>query len=173
MSRRSIHRFRRSRSPRRSPRCGGKNRKKTPAPVVTVDVAPVLLSKIQRTIRADGAALSEAAGGHRPEDHRACRQDATCSAARASAPASCSSSSRTRISRAPLAKAARPTIRPKRPTRPRRRPPCRRKLQKAELDARAAKDALNAAQSVYDNRQRALPRGRDRRRKTSTTRRSR
>src|SRR5436190_23826340 len=33
--------------------CGGKKEEET-APVVTVDVAPVLLSKIQRTVRADG-----------------------------------------------------------------------------------------------------------------------
>src|SRR5262249_13743355 len=33
--------------------CGGKKEEES-APVVTVDVAPVLLSKIQRTIRADG-----------------------------------------------------------------------------------------------------------------------
>src|SRR5881275_1013116 len=33
--------------------CGSKKEEET-APVVTVDVAPVLLSKIQRTIRAEG-----------------------------------------------------------------------------------------------------------------------
>ena len=33
--------------------CGGKKEAET-EPVVTVDVAPVLLSQIQRTIRADG-----------------------------------------------------------------------------------------------------------------------
>ena len=33
--------------------CGGKKEEET-APVVTVDVAPVLVSKIQRTVRADG-----------------------------------------------------------------------------------------------------------------------
>ena len=33
--------------------CGGKKEEET-TPVVTVDVAPVLVSKIQRTVRADG-----------------------------------------------------------------------------------------------------------------------
>ena len=137
--------------------CGGKKEQET-APVVTVDVAPVLLSKIQRTIRADGLLYP--------------RQQAAI-AAKISAPvkktyvqrgdrvhagqlllelenqdlAGAATESRASLS---LAEATFETT--SRATVP-------EELQKAELDARAAKDAVDAQQSVFDNRQRLFREG--------------
>ncbi len=75
---------------------------------MTVDVAPVLLSKIQRTIRADGLLYPRQQAAIVPKISAPVKKRCTCSAAPASAPASCSSSSRTRTSPAPPRKAARP-----------------------------------------------------------------
>ena len=124
------------------------------APVVTVDVAPVLLSTIQRTIRADGvlyprqqAAIVPKIAAPIQQSLRAARR------ARARRPAARSSSRTSDLAGAAAeSRAAFDQARGElRDDGARRR--CRRKLQKAELDARAAKDALDAQQAIYDSRQ--------------------
>jgi HlyD family secretion protein len=131
--------------------CGGTPEEET-APVVTVDVAPVLLSKIQRTIRADGLLYP--------------RQQAAI-VAKISAPVKrwhVQRGDRVRAgqllvelegqdlagaateSRGALGQAEATFETTSRATVP-------EDLQKAELDAKAAQDAATAQQSVFDNRQ--------------------
>ena len=118
------------------------------------------MSQIQRTIRADGAALPASAGGDRPEDRRRRSSGSTCSAARACAPASCSSSSRT----ADLAGAAaesRAALRPGRgdtTRRPRRRR-CRRSCRKPSSTRAPRRTRSTPQQAVFDNRQRLFTEG--------------
>jgi HlyD family secretion protein len=137
--------------------CGAKTAEEA-APVVTVDVAPVLLSKIQRTIRADGLLYP--------------RQQAAI-VAKITAPVKKAYVQRgTRVragqlllelenqdlagsateSRATLSQAEATFETTSKATVP-------EELQKAELDARAAQDAVNAQQSVFDNRQRLYREG--------------
>jgi multidrug efflux pump subunit AcrA (membrane-fusion protein) len=137
--------------------CGGKKEAET-APVVTVDVAPVLLSKIQRTLRADGllyprqqaaivakiAAPVKKAYVQRGTRVRAGQllvelenQDLAGAAAE---------------SRASLGQAEAAFETTSKATVP-------EDLQKAELDAKATGDAVNAQQSVFDNRQRLYREG--------------
>ena len=123
------------------------------APVVTVDVAPVLLSGIQRTIRADGliyprqqAAIIPkiAAPVRRLHVQRGSRvhqgqllvelenEDLQGTAAESRASAD--------MAEATYETTANATV--------------PQEVQKAELDVRVAKEALDAQQAIYDNRQR-------------------
>ena len=122
------------------------------APVVTVDVAPVLLSTIQQTVRGDALiypiqqsaiASKITAPIHRLLVQRGAKvkagqplvelesQDLAGAAAESRAAAD--------LADATFETASRATV--------------PQEVQKAELDTRAAKDALDAAQSVFDNRQ--------------------
>lgn len=122
------------------------------APVVTVDVAPVLLSTIQQTVRADAiiyprqqsAMVSKiSAPIHRVLVQRGTKvrvgqllvelesQDLVGAAAESRAAADLADATYETASRATVPQ----------------------EVQKAELDTRAAKDALDAQQSVFDNRQ--------------------
>jgi multidrug efflux pump subunit AcrA (membrane-fusion protein) len=131
--------------------CGGKKEAET-APVVTVDVAPVLLSKIQRTIRADGllyprqqAAIAPKVSGpvkttyvKRGDRVRAGQllvelenQDLAGAATESRASLSQAEATFETTSKATIPE----------------------ELQKAQLDAKTAQDAVAAQQSVFDNRQ--------------------
>lgn len=137
--------------------CGGKKEEET-TPVVTVDVAPVLLSKIQRTIRADGLLYPKqqaamvpkiAAPVRRVYVQRGARvrpgqllvelenQDLTGAATESRATLSQAEANFETTSKATIPE----------------------ELQKAELDAKAAQDAVNATQSVFENRQRLFREG--------------
>jgi len=127
-------------------------------PVVTVDVAPVLLSSIQRTILAEAvlyprqqAAISPkiAAPIHKTYVQRGSRVHAGQLLLelenRDLAGATAESRATFDQAQATFETAARATV--------------PQELQKAELDTRAAKDALDAQQAIYDNRQRLLQEG--------------
>jgi HlyD family secretion protein len=137
--------------------CGGKKAEDT-TPVVTVDVAPVLLSKIQRTIRADGLLYPKQQAAMVPKVTAPVRrvyvqrgarvrsgqllvelenQDLTGAATESRATLSQAEANFETTSKATVPE----------------------ELQKAELDAKAALDAVNAAQSVYENRQRLFREG--------------
>jgi multidrug efflux pump subunit AcrA (membrane-fusion protein) len=128
------------------------------APVVTVDVAPALLSSIQRTIRAEGVLYPRqqaaivpkiAAPIHKAYVQRGSRVHAGQLLLelenRDLAGATAESRATFDQAQATFETAARATV--------------PQELQKAELDTRAAKDALDAQQAVYDNRQRLLQEG--------------
>jgi multidrug efflux pump subunit AcrA (membrane-fusion protein) len=128
------------------------------SPVVTVDVAPVLLSKIERTIRADAVLYPRQQAAIVPKIAGPVKKTYVQRGARVRAGqllvelenqdlAGAAAESRATYEQAQAtyettAKATVP-----------------QEVQKAELDARAAKDALDAAQAVYDNRQRLLREG--------------
>jgi multidrug efflux pump subunit AcrA (membrane-fusion protein) len=128
------------------------------APVVTVDVAPVLLSQIQRTIRAEGLVYPRQQAAIVPKVTAPIKKTLVQRGARVRAGqplvelenqdlAGAATESRAAFDQAQAtyettAKATVP-----------------QELQKAELDARAAKDALDAQQAIYDNRQRLLREG--------------
>jgi len=128
------------------------------SPVVTVDVAPVLLSSIQRTIRAQGVLYPRQQAAIVPKITAPIRAAHVQRGARVRAGqlllelenrdlAGASAESRAGFdqAQATFETAARATV--------------PQELQKAELDTRAAKDALDAQQSIYDNRQRLLQEG--------------
>jgi HlyD family secretion protein len=133
-------------------------REEEAAPVVTVDVAPVLLSQIQRTIRADGLIYPRQQAAIVPKIAAPIRKAYVQRGVRVRAGqlllelenrdlAGAATESRATYDQAQAtyettAKATVP-----------------QELQKAELDARAAKDALDAQQAVYDNRQRLFREG--------------
>jgi HlyD family secretion protein len=137
--------------------CGGKKEAET-APVVTVDVAPVLLSKIQRTVRADGLLYPRQQAAIVPKITAPVKKAYVQRGARVRAGqllvelenqdlAGAATESRGALSQAEAtfettSKATVPED-----------------LQKAELDAKAALDAVNAQQSVFDNRQRLYREG--------------
>jgi len=128
------------------------------APVVTVDVAPVLLSQIQRTIRAEGLIYPRQQAAIVPKVSAPIRKTFVQRGTRVRAGqqllelenrdlAGAATESRATYEQAQAtyettAKATVPE-----------------ELQKAELDARATKDTLDAQQAVYDNRQRLLREG--------------
>ena len=127
-------------------------------PVVTVDVAPVLLSSIQRTIRAEGVLYPRqqaaivpkiAAPIHKAYVQRGARVRAGQLLLelenRDLAGATAESRATFDQAQATFETAARATV--------------PQELQKAELDTRAAKDALDAQQAIYDNRQQLLQEG--------------
>jgi len=137
--------------------CGRKAEKEA-APVVTVDVAPVLLSQIQRTIRAEGLVYPRQQAAIVPKVTSPVKKTLVQRGAhvRAGQPllelenrdlAGAASESRAAFDQAQATyeTTARGTV--------------PQEVQKAELDARAAKDALDAQQAIYDNRQRLLREG--------------
>ena len=137
--------------------CGGK-KEEDAAPVVTVDVAPVLLSQIRRTIRSDGllyprqqAAIAPKVSAPVKTLHvqRGARVRAGQIVMELEARDLAGSAAESRAS-LDLAEATFETT--SKATVP-------QELQKAELDARAAKEAFDAAQAVFDSRQRLYREG--------------
>jgi len=137
--------------------CSHKGEQDT-TPVVTVDVAPVLLSQIQRTIRAEGLIYPRQQAAIVPKIAAPIRKAYVQRGARVRAGqlllelenrdlAGASAESRASFDQAQAnyETAARATV--------------PQEVQKAELETRAAKDALDAQQAIYDNRQRLLQEG--------------
>ena len=137
--------------------CGGKKEEET-APVVTVDVAPVLLSKIQRTIRADGLLYPKQQAAMVPKIASPVRRVHVQRGARVRAGQLLVELENQDLegaateSRAALSQAEANFETTTKATAP-------EELQKAELDAKTAQDAANAAQSVFENRQRLYREG--------------
>src|SRR5476649_1013808 len=137
--------------------CGSKKEPDI-APIVTVDVAPVLLSKIQRTIRADALLYPRQQAAIAPKISAPVKktyvQRGTLVHAgqlllelenQDIAAAATESRASLNLAEATFETTSRATV--------------PEELQKAELDARAAKDAVDAQQSVFDNRQRLYREG--------------
>ena len=137
--------------------CGRKSEQES-TPVVTVDVAPVLLSQIQRTIRAEALIYPRQQAAIVPKIAAPIRKAYVQRGARVRAGqlllelenrdlAGATDESRASYDQAQAnyETAARATV--------------PQELQKAELETRAAKDALDAQQAIYDNRQRLLQEG--------------
>jgi multidrug efflux pump subunit AcrA (membrane-fusion protein) len=137
--------------------CHSKKDEET-GPVVTVDVAPVLLAKIQRTIRADGLLYPRQQAAIVPKISAPvykvyARRGARVRAGqllvelenRDLAGAATESRAGADLADATYETTAKATV--------------PEELQKAELDERAAKDALDAQQSVLENRQRLYREG--------------
>jgi multidrug efflux pump subunit AcrA (membrane-fusion protein) len=137
--------------------CRGKSEDEEP-PVVTVDVAPVLLKTIERTIRADGLLYPRQQAAIVPKISAPIKRWDVQRGARVRAGqllielenqdlAGAATESRAALSHAEAtfettSKATVPE-----------------ELQKAELDAKAAQDAVNAQQAVFDSRQRLYREG--------------
>jgi HlyD family secretion protein len=127
-------------------------------PVVTVDVAPVLLAQIQRTIRAEGLLYPRQQAAIIPKVAAPIKKAYVQRGARVRAGQllveleNQDLAGTTAESRAGLDQAQANFETTARATVP-------QEVQKAELDARAAKDALDAQQAVYDSRQRLLQEG--------------
>jgi multidrug efflux pump subunit AcrA (membrane-fusion protein) len=137
--------------------CRGKHEDE-PEPVVTVDVAPVLLSKIQRTIRTEGLLYPRQQAAIVPKVSAPVKKVYVQRGARVRAGqlvleledrdlAGAAAESRASLD---LAEATFETT--SKATVP-------QELQKAELDARTSKEAFDAAQSVFENRQRLYREG--------------
>jgi multidrug efflux pump subunit AcrA (membrane-fusion protein) len=137
--------------------CRGKKEEEA-APVVTVDVAPVLLSQIQQTIRADGLVYPRQQAAIVQKIAAPIKKTFVQRGQRVKAGqllvelenqdlAGAATESRATYDQAQATyeTTAQATV--------------PEEVQKAELDARAAKDALDAAQAVYDNRQRLFREG--------------
>ncbi len=137
--------------------CGGK-REQEAGPVVTVDVAPVVLSRIQRTIRADALIYPRQQAAIVPKISAPIDKVYVQRGARVHrgqlllelenqdlAGAAAESRATYEQAQANFETAAKATV--------------PQEVQKAELDMRAAKDALDAQQAVYDSRQRLLREG--------------
>jgi len=137
--------------------CSGKSGEQ-PAPVVTVDVAPVLLSSIQRTIRTEGLIYPRQQAAIVPKISSPIRRTYVQRGTRVQAGQllleleNADLSGAATEGRATLEQAEATFETTARGTVP-------QEVQKAELDLRAAKDALDAAQAVYDSRQRLLREG--------------
>src|SRR5215471_121333 len=131
--------------------CGAKKEEEA-APVVTVDVAPVLLSKIQQTIRADGLLYPKQQAAIVPKISGPIKRNYVQRGARVRSGQLLVELENQDLagaaveSRASLTQAEANFETTSKATVP-------EELQKAELDARAAQDAINAAQSVFENRQ--------------------
>jgi multidrug efflux pump subunit AcrA (membrane-fusion protein) len=128
------------------------------APIVTVDVAPVLLSQIQRTIRADGLLYPRQQAAIVPKITAPIKRNAVQRGAKVKAGqllvelengdlagAAAESRAAYDLAEATYQTTARATV--------------PQESQKADLDAKAAKDALDAAQAVFDSRQRLYREG--------------
>ena len=137
--------------------CGGKKEVEV-APVVTVDVAPVLLSKIQRTIRADGLLYPKQPAAIVPKIAAPVKRIYVQRGARVVAGQLLVELENQDLvgaateSRATLAQADATFETTSKATVP-------EELQKAELDAKASQDAVEAQQAVFDNRQRLYREG--------------
>ena len=138
----------------------GCSRKSEPdtATVVTVDVAPVLLSQIQRTIRAEGLIYPRQQAAIVPKISAPIKKAYVQRGARVRAGqlllelenqdlAGAAAESRATFDQAQanFETAARATV--------------PQEVQKAELDVRAARDAFDAQQAIYDSRERLLREG--------------
>src|SRR5262245_54459725 len=138
----------------------GCNRQKeeAAAPVVTVDVAPVLLSQIERTIRADGLLYPRQQAAIVPKIAAPIKKALIQRGARVRA-----GQLLLELENADLAgaadenRAAYELAQANYQTTSQATVP--EEVQKAELDMRAAKDALDAQQAVLENRQRLLREG--------------
>ena len=137
--------------------CGGKKEEEA-EPVVTVDVAPVLLSQIQRTIRADGLLYPRQQAAIAPKVSAPVKKVYVQRGARVRAGqivieleardlagAAAESRASLELAEATFATTEKTTV--------------PQELQKAELDARAAKEAFEAQQSLFENRQRLYKEG--------------
>jgi HlyD family secretion protein len=128
------------------------------APVVTVDVAPVLLSRIQRTIRADGVLYPRQQAAIVPKITAPIRKAAVQRGARVRAGQLLLELENQDLagaateSRASYEQAQANYETTEKATVP-------QELQKAELEVRAGKDAFDAAQAIYDSRRRLLQEG--------------
>jgi len=137
--------------------CGGKKEEEA-APVVTVDVAPVLLSKIQRTIRADGLLYPRQQAAIIPKVTAPLKRNVVQRGARVRAGQLLVELENQDLagaaveSRATLNQAEAQFETTSKATVP-------EDLQKAELDAKASQDGATAAQSVFENRQRLYREG--------------
>jgi HlyD family secretion protein len=127
-------------------------------PVVTVDVAPVLLSRIQRTIRADGLLYPRQQAAIAPKVTAPVRKVNVQRGAhvragqllleledRDLAGTAAESRASLDLAEATFETTAKATV--------------PQELQKAELDTRAAKESFDAQQSVFENRQRLYREG--------------
>ena len=127
-------------------------------PVVTVDVAPVLLSRIQRTIRADGLLYPRQQAAMAPKVSAPVKKVYVQRGARVRtgqllleledrdlAGSAAESRASLDLAEATFETTAMATV--------------PQEIQKAELDARSAKAAFDAQQSVFDNRQRLYNEG--------------
>jgi len=137
--------------------CRGSKEAET-APVVTIDVAPVLLSQIQQTVRAEGLLYPRQQAAIVPKISAPIRRLAVQLGARVRAGdlllelenrdlASAASESRAAFNQAEATfqNTSRGTV--------------PQEVQKAQLDVTAAKDVLDAQQKVFDNRQALLKEG--------------
>src|SRR5438093_209153 len=137
--------------------CRGKHEEEA-APVVTVDVAPVLLSTIQRTIRTQGLLYPRQQAAIVPKVSAPIMKTYVQRGARVRAGqllvelenrdlAGAAAENRAAYEQAEAnyETAARATV--------------PQEVQKAELEARAAKDALDAQQAIFDSRQRLYQEG--------------
>ena len=137
--------------------CGGKKEEEA-APVVTVDVAPVLLSKIQRTIRADALLYPRQQAAIIPKVTAPLKRNVVQRGARVRAGQLLVELENQDLagaaveSRATLNQAEAQFETTSKATVP-------EDLQKAELDAKASQDSAAAAQSVFENRQRLYREG--------------
>jgi multidrug efflux pump subunit AcrA (membrane-fusion protein) len=128
------------------------------APIVTVDVAPVLLKRIDRTIRADGLLYPRQQAAIVPKISAPIKQWYVKRGTRVHAGQLLVELENQDLagaaaeSRAALAQAEATFETTTQATVP-------EDLQKAELDAKAAEDAANAQQAVFDSRQRLLREG--------------
>jgi HlyD family secretion protein len=137
--------------------CRGKKDEEA-APVVTVDVAPVLLSQIQQTVRGDGVVYPKQQAAIVPKIAAPIKKALVQRGAKVKAGqllvelenrdlAGAATESRATYDQAQATyeTTANATV--------------PQELQKAELDARAAKDAFDAAQAMFENRQRLFREG--------------
>jgi len=137
--------------------CGRKSEQEE-GPVVTVDVAPVLLSRIQRTIRAEGLIYPRQQAAIVPKVSAPIRKAYVQRGARVRAgQVLLELENRDLAGAATESRAAYDQAQATYETTARATVP--QELQKAELDARAAKDALDAQQAIYDSRRRLLQEG--------------
>ena len=137
--------------------CRGKKEQET-APVVTVDVAPVLLSQIQRTIRADGLLYPRQQAAIVPKISAPIKAEHVQRGSRVRvgqlllelesqdlAGAATENRAAYDLAEATYETTARATV--------------PQEVHKAELDVRAAKDVFDAQQALYENRQRLYKEG--------------
>ncbi len=138
--------------------CCGAGKEEESAPIVTVDVAPVLLSEIQRTIRADGLLYPLQQAAIVPKVSSPIKKEYVRRGARVRAGdvllelenqdlagAATESIAAYDLADATYETTARATV--------------PQEAQKAELDVRSAKDALDAQQAIYDSRQNLYKQG--------------
>src|SRR5436190_8430331 len=137
--------------------CGGKKEEET-TPVVTVDVAPVLVSKIQRTVRADGLLYPRQKAAIAPKisapvkkwyvqrgSHVRAGQLLVELENQDLAGAAVESRATLNQAEATFETTSKATV--------------PEELQKAELDAKASQDDATAKQSVFENRERPYREG--------------